>query len=49
MIKTEAPNPKGLEIRAKVENAIFYSFEPTSGGRKTLKAWGREENVSRRS
>ena len=35
VLKTEAPNPKGIEIRGKVENAI----QPvTSGGQRTLPA-----------
>ena len=44
-IKTEAPNPKGLEIRAKVENAMYKlsdkwrkkDFEGLGEGRERLK------------
>ena len=45
VIKTEAPNPKGLEIRAKVENAMYKlsdkwrkkDFEGLGEGRERLK------------
>ena len=45
VIKTEAPNPKGLEIRGKVENAMFKladkwrkkDFEGLGNGRDRLK------------